>query len=58
MALNYLLQRHQIALMQSRSGACASARAAHRGRAVGYAARIQALRADLGAAAVDVLRVT
>lgn len=58
MALNYLLHRHQIALMQTRSGQCASARAAHRGLAAGYVARIQTLRSDLGAAPVDVLRVT
>ena len=58
MALNYLLHRHQISLMRTRSGACPSARAAHRGLAVGYAARIQALRADLGATPMDVARVT
>ena len=47
MALNYLLQRHQISLMREKAAAGPEARAAHRGLATAYARRI----GDLGSAA-------
>jgi hypothetical protein len=50
MALNYLLHRHQVSLMRSEAAPTREARAAHRGLATGYAARIRELRADSGAA--------
>ncbi len=58
MALNYLLHRHQISQMRSRSAASPEARVAHRGLAAGYAARIRAMRTALGGTAVELLRVT
>ena len=48
MALNYLLHRHQVSLMRSEAGTSLEARAAQRGLATGYAARIRALRAGTG----------
>ena len=42
MDFNYLYHRHQVALFMSEHAACAPARAAHRGLASGYAARIAA----------------
>lgn len=58
MTLNYLLYRHQISQARARSAASREARTAHRGLAAGYAVRIRAIRADLGGAAVEPLRVT
>lgn len=58
MALNELLHRHQLAQMRTRWGASAAERAVDRALAAGFASDIRALRARLGAAPVDVLRVT
>jgi hypothetical protein len=58
MALNYLLHRHQLSVMQAGYAGSAEARAAHRGLAAGYARRIHDLRTESGAAKVEALRVT
>lgn len=49
MDLNYLLHRHQVALMRAASATCVEARFAHRGMAVAYATQIRDLQTDLGA---------
>lgn len=49
MSLNYLLHRHQISIVRSEAGRTPEARAAHRGLAAGYAARIQSMRTQMGA---------
>jgi hypothetical protein len=58
MALNYLLHRHQVAEVLSRSGASSGARASHRDLAAGYAAQIKTLREEQGATPVATHRVT
>ncbi len=58
MALNDLLFRHQLAQMRTRSGATAAERAVDGALAAGFASDIRALRDRLGAAPVDLLRVT
>lgn len=51
MGLNYLLHRHQVALMMADGAASTEARLCHRQLARGYAARIEALvRPDRGRA--------
>lgn len=47
--LNYLLSRHQTALMQAEAAACSGARHSHRGMAAAYAVRIHDMQADSGA---------
>lgn len=49
MDLNYLLSRHQVALMRADHAACAEAKIAHRGMANDYAERIRVLRQLIGA---------
>ncbi|MCW3836167.1 hypothetical protein ACFQ1E_08950 [Sphingomonas canadensis] len=52
MDLNYLLSRHQRALMMADAADCGEARLAHRGLAECYAARIRDLQQQLGAPAM------
>ncbi|MBN2972577.1 hypothetical protein JW805_11165 [Roseomonas aeriglobus] len=49
MDLNYLLSRHQIALMRAQSAVTIEARHSHRGMASGYADAIRSIQASLGA---------
>ena len=49
MDLNYLLQRHQIALMLADAAGSQEARSAHRGLARGYADAIARLQGALNA---------
>jgi len=49
MDLNYLLSRHQLALVRSTRAASSEARLAHRGLADGYARRVAELQAGTGA---------
>ncbi len=49
MDLNYLLSRHQIALMRAQSAVTIEARHSHRGMASGYADAIRSVQASLGA---------
>ena len=58
MALNYLLHQHQISQMRATSAPSLEARATHGALAACYAGRIRAMRAQLGGAAVETLRVT
>lgn len=51
MDLNYLLGRHQRSLLSAAFAVTPEARHAHRGLVTGYAIRIRALQAELGAAA-------
>lgn len=55
MDLNYLLSRHQIALMRATNASCAEARIAHRNMARGYAQRIRVLRQLIGAEGTKIL---
>ena len=48
MDLNYLLSRHQIALMRAGAAPCVASRASHRAFAAGYAARIRELQQAFG----------
>lgn len=57
MDLNYLLSRHQIALMRAESASCAEAKIAHHGMARGYAERIRVMRQLIGAHGTTVLSV-
>ncbi len=52
MDLNYLLSRHQRSVHRATTAASVEARHAHRGLASGYAKRIRALQASLGAPAI------
>lgn len=52
MDLNYLLSRHQRSVHRATTAASVEARHAHRGLAFGYAKRIRALQASLGASAI------
>ncbi len=58
MDLNYLFHRHQLSLTASTQALSAEARAAHRGLAMGYAARIALLRASTGGRATRTARVS
>lgn len=49
MDLNYLLSRHQISLIRADAAKCSASRHAHRALARGYAERIRAAQALLGA---------
>ncbi|MEZ0496179.1 hypothetical protein [Sphingomonas sp. IW22] len=49
MDLNYLLSRHQIALMQADAAASVEARHVHRNFARHYAARVNELQEKMGA---------
>jgi hypothetical protein len=49
MDLNYLLSRHQIALMRADVADCTEAAIAHRGMAREYAKRIRVLQRLIGA---------
>lgn len=49
MDLNYLLSRHQISLIRADAAKCSASRHAHRALALGYAERIRAAQALLGA---------
>jgi hypothetical protein len=49
MDLNYLLSRHQVALMRADNAMCPEAKVAHRGMAREYAERIRILRQLSGA---------
>lgn len=51
MDLNYLLARHQVSLIASRTASCHDSRAAHIAFAHAYAGRIRELQQDLGARA-------
>lgn len=55
MDLNYLLSRHQVALMRADSATCAEAEIAHRGMAREYAGRIRLLRQLIGAEGTAVI---
>lgn len=58
MDLNYLLRRHQMALVASTEALSKEARASHRGLATGYAGRIARFRADMGGAVLSGARVS
>lgn len=49
MDLNYLLSRHQVALMRADNAMCSEAKVAHRGMAREYAERIRVLQQLIGA---------
>ena len=49
MDLNYLLSRHQVALMRAGNAMCSEAKVAHRGMAREYAERIRVLQQLIGA---------
>ena len=49
MDLNHLFHRHQVTSVLALRAACSASRAAHRGLAAGYAARIVRLQNDTGA---------
>lgn len=51
MDLNYILSRHQLSLVAAEAAAGSEARAAHRGLARGYAARIRRFQREVGATA-------
>lgn len=51
MDLNYILRRHQLSLVAAENAVGSEARAAHRGLAHGYAARIRRFQHDVGATA-------
>lgn len=51
MDLNYLYHRRGVALLMADNATCDSSRAAHRGLAAGYAAKISATRRPFRAAA-------
>lgn len=51
MDLNYILSRHQLSLVAAENAAGSEARAAHRGLADGYAARIRRFQHAVGATA-------
>ena len=54
MDLNYLLSRHQIALMHAERADCSEARIAHRSMASGYAERIRIVQRLIGAEGIAV----
>lgn len=51
MDLNYLLGRHQTALIRADGAICAPSRRAHQGLADGYASHINAFHEEIGATA-------
>lgn len=51
MDLNYLLGRHQTALIRAHVASCTPSRRAHEGLAAGYASRVNALYGETGASA-------
>lgn len=57
MDLNYLLSRHQVALMRADNAMCSEAKVAHRGMAREYAERIRVLQQLIGAEGAAILPV-
>ena len=55
MDLNYLLSRHQVALMRADNALCSEAKVAHRGMASEYAERIRVLQQLIGAKGTAIL---